>query len=184
MGQKRSFERNGTTGRSGRRPVAQAFQVAGRYIPYSRHPPSEVPLSTGLLPFTRTRWRSRPRPLLPVASPHQNDRCRAGCRRLGSTPPNGRFRQQRKTAADPMLPVEPSAVQGRDPSGAGARRAYSRTAGRPFWPFTFFKKATHRLKVRSGALSDSTMSYFPQGLWFHSCGVFQTKNYPAFLFLE
>ena len=54
------------TGRRGRRPVAQASQVAGRYIPYSRHPPSEIPLSTGLLPFTRTRWRSRPRPERPL----------------------------------------------------------------------------------------------------------------------
>ena len=103
------------------------------------------------------------------------------------------IRDSRRTAAfnfgECVLPTQccRSILQrfkGRYPSGAGARRAYSRTAGRPFWPFTFFKKATHRLKVRSGALSDSTMSYFPQGLWFHSCGVFQTKNYPAFLFLE
>lgn len=41
------------------------------------------------------------RPLLPVASPQANGRCRAGCRRLGNTPSNGRFRQQRRTAPDP-----------------------------------------------------------------------------------
>jgi len=41
------------------------------------------------------------RSFLPVTPPQLNDWCTAGCRRLGSTRPNGCFRQQRWTTADP-----------------------------------------------------------------------------------
>jgi len=54
-----------------------------------------------------------------VASPQLNDRCRAGCRRLVSTPPNDCYRQQRRTATDPFQPAKDCSLNFRSAFNSG-----------------------------------------------------------------
>jgi hypothetical protein len=77
---------------------------------------SEYRSGSSLTPVDRLLQASVHRPLRPVASPQLNDRCRAGCRRLGSTPPEWPLSSAAKDGTRPPAVIQPCKFSARKPT--------------------------------------------------------------------